>query len=251
MTEVVYISTSAAEDNGLHALHDLVVAADGIDYRVIGGHMVQLLLLRYPTTGAHRRGTSDADAGLATPAITGPEISQQLLALGYEALEGNRYQLDERMIDLLVPADSTNEPVIHGERAYDPAPGLLLAVQSPPVLIDVRAVTTTQEELEMRVPVPQIECAVVMKALNLGVRNENKDLVDLHTLLQIVLQHRDDVLWKMAEPALKGSRRMAAHEMHMTLPRLDRAKDLPADVYPSRLAALIRELVTRPVKDRS
>ena len=38
---VVLACTAAADDNGMRALHDVAAVADGIEYLVIGGHMVR------------------------------------------------------------------------------------------------------------------------------------------------------------------------------------------------------------------
>ena len=69
MTEVVVnlISTSKASDNGYRALADLAAAATGMDYRIIGGHMVQILIHAFPTPKAVLRGTSRSTPELEHP----------------------------------------------------------------------------------------------------------------------------------------------------------------------------------------
>ena len=59
---VVLACTAVADDNGMRALHDVAIAADGIEYLVIGGHMVRLLRHIYTVPGIPRL-TSDAGGG--------------------------------------------------------------------------------------------------------------------------------------------------------------------------------------------
>jgi len=68
------ISTSRAADLGYMALADVADAAQVRDYRIIGGHMVQLLLHAYPTPEAVERTTADADAGIerTNSSVPGP-----------------------------------------------------------------------------------------------------------------------------------------------------------------------------------
>ncbi|GAA2027540.1 hypothetical protein GCM10009720_04080 [Yaniella flava] len=55
---------------GQKAVSDAVVA--GSDYRIIGGHMLRLLLKTYPTPAAIPRSTIDADAALDSLEVVGP-----------------------------------------------------------------------------------------------------------------------------------------------------------------------------------
>ena len=248
MNDITYVSTSIAEDNGIRALVDVAVVARGTDYRVIGGHMVQLLALRYPTPNAHPRGTTDADAGLGNPQVTGPAIRRRLLELGYEAQHGNSYVLGAQAIDLLVTGDSSGEPVEVENRSYDVAPGLLLAINTAPMVVAVAALTTTGEEFACDVQIPPVECALILKALVFRVRHEAKDLVDVQTLLEIVMEHRSALDWRMSEPDLRGARLDAARELYALLPMLDRGTGISSavDVDADRLAALIIYLVRNP-----
>lgn len=52
MTAINVISMSNAADLGYRALADVAAASEGIplaDYRIVGGHMVQMLMQVYPT----------------------------------------------------------------------------------------------------------------------------------------------------------------------------------------------------------
>lgn len=70
--QIAVVSTTVAANQGYRALADVADIAQGTNYRVIGGHMVQLLLHVYPTSNAHARLTADADAG----------VEQQVAAAG-------------------------------------------------------------------------------------------------------------------------------------------------------------------------
>lgn len=64
-SRLVLASTSRAQDAGLLALADVAsVAADlAVEYRVVGGHMVSLLVAHYAVVGVPERETADADFG--------------------------------------------------------------------------------------------------------------------------------------------------------------------------------------------
>src|SRR5690625_6880901 len=49
------------------------------DYRIVGGHMVRLLLKAYPTSAATPRSTLDADAAVGDVEVIGP-LSVRLVA---------------------------------------------------------------------------------------------------------------------------------------------------------------------------
>jgi hypothetical protein len=164
------VSTSRASDNGYRALADLAAAAEGLDYRVIGGHMVQILIHAYPAPNAIYRGTSDADAGVGAPVAAGPELAGRLVGLGYKATSGNHYELvgadSELHVDILVPNSSIDPLELLGGRRFDSAPGLDLAMNSDPISVEVRAHLQDASTLHFEVLVPTVECAVVMKTLD-------------------------------------------------------------------------------------
>ncbi|MDR6438529.1 hypothetical protein J2790_003694 [Paenarthrobacter nicotinovorans] len=84
MSIINVISMSNASDLGYLALAD--VAAAGIDtgtYRIVGGHMVQLLIHVYPTPEATERSTADADAGIKQATAVGQNLHAHLVAQGY------------------------------------------------------------------------------------------------------------------------------------------------------------------------
>lgn len=85
MAAVILKSTSRAEDAGFVALAD-VAAITGrldVDYRLIGGHMVSLLVAAHGATGAPARETSDADLGAEFSVVGDQRLIDALTRLGY------------------------------------------------------------------------------------------------------------------------------------------------------------------------
>ncbi|MFJ5954818.1 hypothetical protein ACIQC5_02550 [Paenarthrobacter sp. NPDC092416] len=85
MKTINVISTSNAANLGYLALADVADAATGLDlgeYRIVGGHMVQLLLHVYPTEAATQRSTADADAGIQRATAAGQALHERLLDQG-------------------------------------------------------------------------------------------------------------------------------------------------------------------------
>lgn len=62
--------------------------AAGADYRIVGGHMVRLLLHVYPTQAATRRSTIDADTALGPVEVVG-SFAQNLIAQNFTQEGGN------------------------------------------------------------------------------------------------------------------------------------------------------------------
>ena len=256
--DIVVTSTSNASDLGYRALADLSAAAEGLDYRVVGGHMVQLLLLAYPTPEAQKsvRATSDADAGIERPLAIGQDIHHRLLELGYTP-QGNRYEkqtadssADLLAVDLLVPRTSTEKTAILGDRAFDAIPGLNLAMAAEPTMIAAQVRLTRGQYLTFTVPVPNPESALVLKALAWKSRNAPKDLTDISSLLELAYLHSESLVWKLnhRDHIRKGDRRDAAHALTMlkTLLTEQRIPPAPSRSEPARMASLIHRLVLNP-----
>lgn len=133
-------STSNADDLSLLALADIArLTADVEDARIVGGHMVGMLQAAFPVPGATVRRTIDADTAISTQVASSGQLHARLEVDGYVASSGNRYEKPPGMIvDVLVPAAQTTfEPVEVGERAFDAAPGIRLALAVEPISIDV------------------------------------------------------------------------------------------------------------------
>lgn len=182
-------SASRAEDAAALALADVVVAATGIEYRVIGGNMAALHAMRFESRFA-TRATTDADAGIEPSVAAATSMTKGLTALGYSQLDGSRFHRDdgdlELVVDLLVSdvvAGQHNVEV--GPLVTDAAPGLALALARPAVWVEVTVVTTSEREVPLRLPLPDSAVAVVMKTLTWSNRVEDKDAIDVFRLLDV------------------------------------------------------------------
>lgn len=236
---VIVACTAVADDNGMRALHDVFTVAADLDYRVIGGHMVRLLRHVYDVPGIPRV-TSDADTGIDEQVAVAGDLHDQLTALGYTDTSGSRYELGGQAVDLLVPTEAKAGKRYLGERAFDGAPGLRLALASPPIQVAVTARLTDGTYLEFEVPLPDVEAAFVMKMLAWTVRHSDRDVKDIETMLEIVAsqpKYRASP-WRMHDPAVTkfGERKDAARaagRMIVSPPRL----------VPARVRVLLRQHV--------
>ena len=250
--QVHIVSTSNAADRGFLALADFAAARLPEDsYRVIGGHMVQLLQHVYPLDGWQLRGTADADAGMEPRALVagGQQLHQHMLGLGYELEKGNRYSkslIQGRLdVDILVPSfDGNHHCTEIGGRGFDSIPGLHLAIAANAVIVQATVVSTSGETIEFTVPIPDVETAVVLKALAWRSRYADKDVTDLATLFEIVHQHRERIqIWRLADSGIAGARKDAVTALHLLTAAVDRRQCMRAfsgSATPARFSALVR-----------
>ncbi|WP_305091633.1 hypothetical protein [Prescottella sp. R16] len=252
--EIEVVAASNAADRGLRALADLAAAARGSNYRVIGGHMVHLLGKVYPTSETVARVTADADAGMETVVAADAGLHVALVERGYRRVTGNHYEAPSGgetplAVDLLVPGTSGRrlERVEYAGRGFDAIPGLNLALASDPVEVRVRAQLTTGEAVAFEVPIPDVEQAVVLKALSWRSRLAAKDVTDLCTLLVIAHEHRGQLPgWRLDTPR-RGARGDAARALYELVSMVDRRRLVDGLVVPAgRLSALIRRHVADP-----
>jgi hypothetical protein len=161
---VTLASTSNAEDVAWLAVADVAaVATDlGIDYRLIGGNSVALLVRVYDAaTQVPDRATADADMGVSFEVCADPRLVPALTALGYDRQSGNRFIRTQGtralVIDVLAPSYlgrlMSNQP--HGD-LVDEIPGLLDALRLPPVHVAARAILTDSNQVDVRVPLPDV-----------------------------------------------------------------------------------------------
>lgn len=282
MLELTTHSLSLAEDQGYRALNDLASAAaeyrasiadedskkeedERWSYRVVGGHMVQLLVLAYPTPNAVIRTTGDADAGIDRPTASAQGLHDALLRRGYHPAKGNHYEKDDnlrgkdgllllRQIDLLVPASGAGrrlQMVKLGNRGFDAVPGLAFAASSPALFLSVTTQLTNGEELRFEVPIPDVEAALVLKAHARLSRTVPKDAADINSLLEIAFLHREKFSdWLLDDPhwGRFGARKDAGAVLYSMAREIDRGTlELgPGQLAPARMASLIRRLVIEP-----
>ncbi|RKR75672.1 hypothetical protein [Frondihabitans australicus] len=239
------IATGPEDDGAFRALYDLAsIAADHPEVRVIGGHMVGLLAAAFPSPGLVARRTGDADAGLPLTLADDGSIHASLVRAGYNAIKGNRYVHDQRVIDVLVPTlNGRFGDTIRAGRAYDAMPGLHLALGAP-IVIDANLTLTDGTVLECAVPVPTVENAVVLKAYAWRDRwvRTVKDTVDLSNLLHIVDAHGRDEIggWRLDEGGLQGARGDAVRILHQMIPPIRAGSATPPALDRRKLEVLIR-----------
>jgi hypothetical protein len=170
------------------------VATDlGIDYRLIGGNCVALLVhVHDAATQVPDRATADADMGVSFEVCADPRLVPALTALGYDRQSGNRFIRTQGtralVIDVLAPSYlgrlMSNRP--HGDLVVDEIPGLLDALRLPPILVAARAILTDASQVDVRVPLPDVRAALVMKAHAYAGRLGDNDALDIWRLLQSV-----------------------------------------------------------------
>src|SRR5690349_1004437 len=127
--------------------------------------------------------------------FVGGQMASLLLTHGYVATSGNNYirpvpdlataggPMPELAVDLLVPSlDGRFHLQEHGGRAFDAAPGLALALEMEPIVIEVGARLLDGSRCQFTVRVPTVEYAVVIKAMSYGSRSQVRDVEDIHRL---------------------------------------------------------------------
>ena len=238
---------------GQKAVADAAVA--GKNYRIIGGHMVRLLLNVYPTPEASIRSTLDSDAAVDDVQVVG-ELSEALQRRNFEKRGGNvfyqKLSADEEIeINLLLAraggGAGLGKRKVEGVGEVDTLRELHLVMAMPPVVLDVSADLGDMGAIQYRTMVPDVEAAVMLKAHSWQQRRNPKDLVDLKSLLEIRQEH-PEISWGLNEKSLRGMRKDTAGILHDLSGRLLRRNQVMLDhggIDRVRMAALINTHVTR------
>lgn len=254
---VTTIATSHADNAAYLALNDVSrLTAEFEDVRVVGGQMVSLLMHAYPVEGAVHRRTADADAAISTEIAAGGDMHTLLERAGYSAQSGNHYVMpgtgvEDRAIDLLVPSsDAAFTSQVVGGRGFDAAPGLMLALAAPPVVVDANVTLTNGDVLDFQVRVPPVEHALVLKAYATQTRHQSKDYTDLHNLLSIGYQHRNapEIIggWRLGGRTT-WARRDASLILHQIADRARSVREFDeASISRERFVAMVRSLISNP-----
>ncbi|PZF61798.1 hypothetical protein DEI81_10385 [Curtobacterium sp. MCBD17_013] len=243
--------TSAADDLAYGALADAVRAtADLDDVRVIGGHMVGLLLTAFPVPGLEVRRTADADAGVSTEVAARDVVHARLLDRGYATAGGNRLVSGGKTIDLIVETPyPTARPRTLGTRQFDSTLGLDLALALPPIVIDTTVVHRDGRTEQLVVREPTVEAATILKSAAAMSRHSAKDLIDLYHLLAIRHEHGAESIggWRLDEEPARGHRLDAVRVLRSIGVRDSRF--VAAGVRPTDFVALVREYVAQDDPD--
>lgn len=181
-------------DGGFTAIADVspAMAAVGADqHRLIGGVTVMLHIQRLGLD-LPLRATGDADYGVPTHLLKEPGLVAGIERRGYRKVGGNRWErpIDQRRVaavDLLIPTYRTRarHTVRVGDIVTTETPGLAVALQRPPVVIDAEFHLTDGTILHTEVVLPDAAGTLALKAGARTVRTETRDAQDLWRCLEI------------------------------------------------------------------
>ena len=196
------LCVSAAEHLGFVALADVATAISNAELgkessRVIGGHMVALHVLRWNLNLP--RVTQDVDLGVTPLVVQGPELTEQLQALGYSRLKGNRFQkqVDNlpnsgiegyAVVDVLVPTYTSrarHNRKFGNHLVTSEVPGLASAFKRPAVDLQLSVRILDGSDLAFPVRLPDEIAALTLKIMARTVRQEDQDAVDVWRALEI------------------------------------------------------------------
>ena len=229
---------------------------DRTDYRLIGGHMVRLLLQVYPSKNAVPRSTVDADTALNDVEIIGA-VTRHLQEDGFTKVGGNILTKivaneQEVEINLLLPREDHKpgiKPIsVPGVGQVDTLPELSFALSSPAVVITVEAHLFEVEVSTYQTRVPTLEMATILKAHSWSSRLSEKDLADLYTLLEIRESH-PDLPWRLDSKPLGGRRLDTARILRPLAERIRPKRSsvpLPDSINRLRFSALIEKHIGAP-----
>ncbi|MEU2613001.1 hypothetical protein ABZ570_15685 [Micromonospora sp. NPDC007271] len=252
-------STSRAADAGFLALADLssIAAALVLDHRIVGGHMVTLLIAAHGVAGqVPVRETLDADFAALPAVIADPRLPRALAERGYQRGDAanrfirshhdNRGSLD-LVVDILAPSfESRLVPnQRHGDLIVDEVPGLILALHRPARVLHLEVRLTNADTLRMQVALPDVTSALCLKALAYRGRFAAKDAVDLWRLLHAA--HAAGLTAETWPTSVTG--RAAASILHRFFgirgaTGLTQVSAAPADR--TRMQALVNRVVAAP-----
>ncbi|PZS32584.1 MAG: hypothetical protein DLM59_07885 [Pseudonocardiales bacterium] len=255
VTTLVLASTGRSSDAGHLAAADLssVAARLGVDYRLIGGTAVTLLVACHGVGDlVPPRETADADFGAAGDVVADPRLPAALTDLGYRRTSGNRFtrphadaigELDVT-IDVLAPSAvgrlRSNQP--HGALLVDEVPGLALALRRPstPVSLEVRL--TSGVALIAALDLPDVVSALCLKAYAYAGRQQPRDALDIWRLLEAAsaagLRVAD---WPADEAATDAARILLSHfGRPMARGLVDATRSRP---HQTRIRALVARVV--------
>jgi hypothetical protein len=179
------------------ALADLaaIATAIGVDYRIVGGHMVTLLVEACGVSDrVILRETLDADFGALPEVVADPRLVRALRDRNYETPgAANRFvrrQDDEvgrldMMIDILAPsyAGRLVSGQRYGDLVADEIPGLAFALSRPSIRVELGVRLTGRSDLSMSLVLPDLSSAICIKTLAYRGRYADKDAVDLWRLM--------------------------------------------------------------------
>lgn len=202
-------ATSVTDDLGYVALSDLARALGDIaeDYRVIGGHMVTMLVARWQLGPSLHRETGDVDLGIPPVVARDQHLVDRLKDLKYEQVAGNRFARkladipagmmgenssgsQETFIDVLIPAYTSraHENVRVGDGLFTTEVlGLQLALARPAVTMALTLHRLNGQALQCELPFADELSALVLKSLATKVRFKDTDVADIWRCLEVAV----------------------------------------------------------------
>lgn len=208
LSRVELTATSLADDVGFVGLADLsrLVNGRGADYRLIGGHMVTVLVARWRLGVDLYRETGDTDLGVPPAVVVDHRLIERLKALDYAAIAGNRFarQLADvpierparggepprAIIDVLVPAYTSRvrqDRHIGSDLVTNEVPGLAFALTRSPVTVQLGLRRLNGDFLDVELSIADEVSALVLKAMATTVRSKGTDILDIWRCLEIGL----------------------------------------------------------------
>ncbi|WBB47444.1 hypothetical protein O3597_20170 [Verrucosispora sp. WMMA2044] len=256
---VALVSTSRAADAGFLTLADLakITTTLEIDHRIVGGHMVTLLVALHGVSAqVPLRETADADFAALPTVVADPRLPAELVGRGYTSREAaNRFTREVEdsqgpltlVVDILAPSyrGALVPNQRHGELVVDEVPGLVLALHRPAELLDVHVQLTSGKALNLSVMLPDVASALCLKALAYRGRLAAKDAVDLWRL--ITAAHAAGL--RVADWPGSVTGRQAAEVLHrfFGVPQAAGLKQVSASTADrTRMLALVRQVVPVP-----
>jgi hypothetical protein len=231
LNDLQLAAASVADDVGFVALADVTKAlgdeARG-SYRLIGGRMVQIHVLRLSLGDDMYRETRDADVGVEPVLIGHARLRETLISIGYEQVEGNRFVREVQdvpvtsvaqdrgepflaAIDILVPARQARpKPRRVGDLVVDEVPGLSLALRRPHLDVSLTVRRLNGDVLSLTCAVPDELAALVLKIEAWRIRLDDADAVDV---------------WRCLEVAAAAGVTSADLEHALTTPHLHRVRE--------------------------
>ena len=205
--ELYLVASSLADELSFVALGDLsqiMSAQSDVSYRIIGGHMMTALALRWRLGSDLYRETGDVDVGIPLLAFRNLSLESDLRGLGYVQINGSRFERaipelgplladatapdPSSAIDILLPAYTSRPRAnrrVAGHIVATEALGLATARQRPPIAMTLRLGRLDGSEMTANLLIPDEVAALTLKALVTTVRNKDTDLVDLWRCLEI------------------------------------------------------------------